>query len=121
MKMHKTRKKLFLIVGIVALSVILIMVASFMFLALSDRRPTDTRIVDILHENEATLLSIEGVVGAGIARDEMNHITGIAIYVEDSATDFHEVPSELNGFQVFIKKMSETTEFERTSMIIRKN
>jgi hypothetical protein len=121
MKMHKTRKRLLIIFGILALSVISIIVASFIFFTLSDWRPTDTKIIDILHENEATLLSIEGVVGAGIARDEMNYIVGIAIYVEDSMTDFQRVPNKLDGFQVVIKKMSEASEFERTSMIIRKH
>jgi len=118
MKTNKIRKKLLVAVGI---SAILIVVASFIFFTLSDRTPTDTKIVDILYENEATLLNIEGVVGAGIARDEKNCIIGIAVYVEDSMTDFQRIPSKLDGFLVFIKKMSEATEFERGSMIIRKS
>ncbi len=41
--------------------------------------PTDTKIVKILEENEKMLLGIDGVVGAGIARDEYNAIAGIAV------------------------------------------
>jgi hypothetical protein len=119
--MHRTRKKLLIIAGIPAILVILIVVISIMFFTLSDWRPTDTKIIDILHENEATLLGIEGVVGAGIARDEDNHIVGIAVYIEDNMTDFQRIPSELGGFQVVVKKISEATDFERTNMVISKD
>ena len=80
--------------------------------------PTDTRIVDILYKNKETLLSIDGVVGAGIARDKNNYIMGIAVYVEDNMTDIHKVPSMLGEFKVFVKRMSEASEFEKERMII---
>ena len=82
--------------------------------------PTDTKIIDILHKNEQKLLSIDGVVGAGIARDENNHIIGIAVYVEDNMTDVQKIPSELGEFKVFVKRISEASEFEKERMIIRK-
>jgi len=116
MKTNKIRKRLLVFVGVSAILV----AVSFIVFTLNDRTPTDTKIVQILHENEASLLDIEGVVGAGIARDEQNYIIGIAVYVEDSMPDFQRIPSTLDGFQVVVKKMSETTEPERASMIIRK-
>ena len=104
------------------ISVVLIalVIAGFVLFAQNDMTPTDTKIVQVLYENEESLLSIEGVVGAGIARDENNYIIGIAVYVEDNMTDFQEIPSKLDGFQVFIKRMNEASEFEKANMIIRK-
>ncbi len=64
------------------------------------------------------MLSIDGVVGAGIARDENNHIIGIAVYVEDDMTDVQKIPNKLGEFKVFIKGMSEASEFEKERMII---
>lgn len=119
--MRITRKKLLIMAGIPAILAVSIVVISIGFFTLSGWRPTDTKIIDTLYENEATLLGIEGVVGAGIARDQDNHIIGIAVYVEDNMTDFQRIPGELGGFQVVVKKMSETTEFERANMIISKD
>lgn len=119
MKENKVSKRFLIIAGISAVLIVLV-VAGFIVFTQSDTRPTDTKIVDILFENEENLLSIEGVVGAGIARDENNYITGIALYVEDDMSDFHGIPSKLDGFQVFIKRISEASEFEETTMIIRK-
>jgi len=83
--------------------------------------PTDTKIIDILFKNEDYLLGIDGVGGAGIARNESNnYIIGIAVYVEDSMTSVQEILNELGEFKVFIKKISETSEFEKEQMIIRK-
>jgi hypothetical protein len=83
--------------------------------------PTDTKIVQILDKNKDNLLGIDGVIGAGIARNESdNSIIGIAVYVEDNMTNVQEIPSELDGFKVFIKKISEASEFEKERMIIRK-
>ena len=82
--------------------------------------PTDTKIVDALFENEDYLLGIDGVIGAGIARNESNnYIIGIAVYVEDNMTNVQEIPSELGEFKVFIKRISEASEFEKKRMIIR--
>lgn len=82
--------------------------------------PKDTRIIDILDENREELLGIEGVVGAGIARDENNYIIGIAVYVEDDVTEIREIPGELGEFEVFVKRVSEISEFEKEKMIIHK-
>jgi hypothetical protein len=66
-------------------------------------------------------LGISGVIGAGIARNESNnHIIGIAVYIEDNMTNVQEIPNELGGFKVFVKKISETSELEKQQMIIRK-
>lgn len=81
--------------------------------------PTDIRIISILKENEKNLLSIEGVVGAGIARNESNnYIIGIAVYVDDGVTAPQKIPSKLGEFKVFIKKIGEASEFEMERMII---
>jgi hypothetical protein len=70
---------------------------------------------------EENLLSIDGVVGAGIARDEdNNYIIGIAVYVEDGIIDIKKIPSKLGEFDVFIKRINEATEFERERMILHK-
>jgi len=83
--------------------------------------PTDTKIVQILDKNKNNLLGIDGVIGAGIARNENdNSIVGIAIYVEDNMTNFEKIPSELDGFKVFVKRISEASEFEKERMIVRK-
>ncbi|CEG12865.1 hypothetical protein MSIBF_A2830004 [groundwater metagenome] len=67
-----------------------------------------------------SLLSIDGVVGAGIARNESNnYIIGITIYVEDIA-NIQEMPSKIGEFKVFIKKISQATEFEKERMLIHK-
>lgn len=116
---NKISKRLLVIMGI-SVVLIAVVIAGFILFVQNDMTPTDTKIIQALDENEESLLSIEGVVGAGIARDENNHIIGIAVYVEDDMTDFQEIPSKLNGFQVFIKKMSEASEFEKANMIIRK-
>ena len=83
---------------------VVLVIAGFVFLSRFKFAPTDTRIANILQENEENLLSIDGVLGAGIARNESNnHIIGIAAYIEDVA-DTKKIPSELGKFQVFIKK-----------------
>jgi hypothetical protein len=119
MKINKNSKRLLVIMGISAILITLV-VAGFILSTKNDMTPTDTKIVQVLFENEESLLSIGGVVGAGIARDEKNYIVGIAVYVEDNMSDFHEIPSKLDGFQVFIKRMNEASTFEKASMIIRK-
>jgi len=59
------------------------------------------------------------VVGAGIARDEENHIIGVAVYVQDDA-DEQQLPDKLNGFTVYVKQWSEATDYEKDHMIITK-
>ena len=81
--------------------------------------PADVKIIEILKNNRENLLRVVGVVGAGIARDEKNHIIGIAVYVEDNIINSQEIPSELDEFNVFVKDVSEATESEKESMIIR--
>ena len=80
--------------------------------------PTDTKIIDLLDENKQNLLNIVGFAGAGIARDENNYITGIAVYVEGNLTNIQQIPSKLGEFTVYIKDLTETSEFEKERMII---
>jgi len=114
---NRVAKKYLIITGI---GLILLFSFSLFFLFSLNIYPTDIKIIEILHENEDDLLNIDGVVGAGIARDENNYIIGIAIYVEDNMTNIQDIPTELGEFQVFIIKISETSEFEKEKMIIRK-
>jgi hypothetical protein len=107
-------KKLLLIVGILGLVIV-----GIVYVTQIGITPTDTKIVRIPDKNKENLLNIDGVVGAGIARDDDNHIIGIAVYVEDNVTDTQEIPDKLDEFNVFIKRLSETNEFERKRMIIR--
>jgi len=119
MKTKKISKRLLVMVTISAVLIALV-VAGIISFTQNDMTPTDTKIVQILYENKETLLNIEGVAGAGIAYDESNHIIGIAVYIEDNMTNFHTLPSKLDGFQVFIKRVSDVSEFEKAKMIIRK-
>lgn len=109
-------RKLLIAVGVLAVSAI----AGIVFVTRIGIRPTDIKIIDILDVNREELLSIDGVVGAGIARDEDNHIIGIAIYVEDDVTELSKIPTKLGEFQVFTKRISEASEFEKEKMIIRR-
>ncbi len=115
-------RRLLIVIGVLAV----LGVGAFLFFCvigfmINPIIPTDTKIVDTFFENEAYLLGIDGVIGAGIARNESNnYIIGIAVYVEDNMTDVQQTPNELGGFQVFIKRISETSEFEKEQMIIRK-
>jgi len=110
-------RKLLIPIGIL----LVVVVGAFVLVSQFDMEPTDTKIVKILEENKNDLLGIDGVIGAGIARNESNnYIIGIAVYVEDNMTNVQEIPSELGGFKVFIKRISEASEFEKENMIIRK-
>jgi len=82
-------------------------------------KPTDVKIVEVLEENSESLLSLVGVVGAGIARDENNHIVGIAVYVDDDLIDRKEIPDRLGEFKTYIKRFDETSNYEKNNMIIR--
>lgn len=109
-------KRLLIAFGVLVVFV----VAGVVFVTRIGIRPTDTKIIDILDKNREELLSIDGVVGAGIARDENNHIIGIAVYVEDDMTEIQEIPTKLGEFEVLVKRVSEISEFEKEKMIIRK-
>ena len=117
-----TNRKLSITIGILAVLVF----GAFVFFnvigfIINPIVPTDTKIVDTLFENEDYLLGIDGIIGAGIARNESNnYIIGIAVYVEDNMTNVQEIPSELGGFKVFIRRISEASEFEKEKMVIRK-
>lgn len=86
--------------------------------ALIDITPTDTKIVHLLEENKQSLLAVVGVVGAGIARDNSNRITGIVVYIEGNLTDSQHIPSQLGDFTVLIMGISKASEFEKERMII---
>ena len=111
---------------LITIGILVVVVGAFVFFSvigfmINPITPTDTKIVNILFENEDYLLSIEGVIGAGIARNESNnYIIGIAVYVEDDMTNVQGIPRELNGFKVFTKRISEASEIEKEKMIIRK-
>ncbi|MBA7503205.1 hypothetical protein ES706_01813 [subsurface metagenome] len=101
---------------ITVIGLVLLFSFSLIFLFGFNIHPTDVKIIEILHENEDDLLNIDGVIGAGIARDENNYIIGIAVYVEDNMTNIQDIPSELGEFQVFIVRISEASEFEKEKM-----
>lgn len=114
--------KLTIIIGSL---VVLVIGTSFLLIAilwmLNPIVPTDVKMYRALDENKDFLLSIDGVVGAGIARNSSNnHILGIAVYVEDSITDVQKIPDKIGEFTVFIKRISEISEFEKEHMIIRR-
>ena len=109
-------RKLLIVAGVLAVFAI----AGIVFVTRIGIRPTDTKIIDILDVNREELLGIDGVVGAGIARDEDNHIIGIAVYVEDGVTEIGKIPTKLGEFQVFVRRISEASEFEKEKMIIRR-
>jgi hypothetical protein len=115
-------RRLLITIGVLAVLVVGAFVFSIViWFIINPIVPTDTKMVDILLENESYLLGIDGVVGAGIARNESNnYIIGIVVYVEDDMTNVQEIPSELGGFKVFIKRISEASEFEKEKMVIRK-
>lgn len=94
-------KKLLIAIGIL----VALAVAGLVFVTRIGIMPTDTKIIEILYKNEENLLSIDGVVGAGIARDENNHIIGIAVYVEDYMVHFEKIPSKLGEFKISIKRI----------------
>jgi len=108
-------KKLLIVFGVF----LVVAIVAIVFVTQIGIRPTDTKIIDILYKNREKLLSIDGVVGAGIARDENNYIIGMAVYVEDDMTELRKIPAKLGEFEVFIKRISEIGEFEQERMIIR--
>jgi hypothetical protein len=109
-----TNKKLWVLIGILAVAIV-----GLIFVSQVGITPTDTKIIDLLHANEENLLGIVGMVGAGIARDETNHIIGIAVYIEANLTDSQQVPSKLGEFTVYVKDVAEASEYELENMIIR--
>jgi hypothetical protein len=82
--------------------------------------PTDVQIIGILNENKNLLLSIDGVVGAGIARNTSdNHIIGINVYVEGNMTNIQDIPKQLGAYTVFIQNVNETTASQKDMIIHR--
>jgi len=116
------KKLLIVIIGVlVALVIGALLLLSVIMVMINPIVPTDVKIYDTLDENKDSLLSIDGVIGAGIARNSSNnYIIGIAVYVEDNMTDVQEIPDKLGEFAVFIKRISEISEFEKEHMIIRR-
>jgi hypothetical protein len=114
--------KFTIIIGILVVLVIgTIFLLSVILWMLNPIVPTDVKIHYTLDENKDLLLSIDGVIGAGIARNSSNnYIIGIAVYAEDNITDVQEIPDKLGEFTVFIKRKSEISEFEKERMIIRR-
>ena len=96
-------------------------IGGFIYLNQTTVTPTDTKIVVIILENKDKLLDIDGVVGAGIAKNENNASIGIAVYVEDENISSHLIPSRINEYHVSIKKINETSEIEKGEMIISSN
>jgi hypothetical protein len=81
--------------------------------------PADAKIYHTLEGNRDALFSIDGVIGAGIARNSSNnHIIGIAVYVEDNFTDVQQIPDKLGEFTVFMKRISEISGYEKEHMLI---
>jgi len=101
-------------------SIIVLMITGIVVIAQIGIKPTDKMIIEILEENRDNLLSIVGIIGAGIARDTCsnNHIIGITIYL-DNMTENHEIPNKLGDFTIFIKGIDEASKFEIETMIIQ--
>jgi hypothetical protein len=115
--------KLAIIIGsLVVLVVGTIFVLSVTLWMLNPIVPTDVKIHHTLEENQDVLLSIDGVIGAGIARNSSNnHIIGIAVYVEDNFTEVQQIPDKLGEFTVFIKRIGEISGYEKERMLIRRD
>ncbi|MEM2755412.1 MAG: hypothetical protein QW563_06570, partial [Candidatus Methanomethylicia archaeon] len=80
-------------------------------------KPLDTRIIETLLENEKYLLSIDGVLGAGIERDENNYIKGVAIYIDKYVANTTRIPTEIGGFKIYVKDKFRSQDIK--NMIIR--
>ncbi len=110
-------KRLLIVVGIL----VMLVISGFIYLNQIITTPTDTEIVVIILENKDKLLDIDGVIGAGIAKNENNATIGIAVYVEDGVVNTHLIPSKLNEYNVYVKEICETSEIENEEMIISSN
>jgi hypothetical protein len=98
-----------------------VVICCFIYIIQTTTTPTDTKIVVIILENKDKLLDIDGVVGAGIAKNEKNSSIGIAVYIEDDIVSNHLIPRKINDYHVYIKKINETSEIEKEGMIISSN
>jgi hypothetical protein len=78
----------------------------------------DAEIVQVLHRNEKMILSIKGVLGAGIARSRNGSTLGIALYVVNNMSDFREIPNEIDGFNVFSSHIWNVSEYEKANMVV---
>lgn len=116
------RLRLTVVVGVtIALVIGAFLLLSIILLMLNPIVPTDVKINEALTENKDFLLNIDGVIGAGIARNNTNnHIIGIAVYIANNATYTQEIPQKLGDFTVIVKRISEVSEFEKEHMIIRR-
>ena len=108
-------RKILMILGVSAF----MLFSGIIFVTQLNIKPADVKIVEVLEENKGKILSLLGVVGAGIARDENNYIIGIAVYVDDEIINSKEIPSQLGEFKIYIKRISEVSDFEKDRMIIR--
>jgi len=108
-------RKVLMIFGVLAI----LLFFGIFFVTQVNIKPTDVKIVEILEENRGKLLSLLGVVGAGIARDENNHIIGIAVYVDNDIINSKEIPDQLGGFKIYTKRFDEVSDSEKDRMIIR--
>lgn len=102
-----------------AVGIVLVLIFGIVYFTHFGITPTDTMMIRVLEENRDDLLNVVGVVGAGIARDETNHIIGIAVYVDDEIAPTQQLPGKLGEFDVFIKRISEVSNFEKERMILR--
>ena len=116
------RLRLTVVVGVtIAMVIGVFLLLSIILLMLNPIYPADVKIYDTLNGNKNFLLNISGVVGAGIARNiSNNHIIGIAVYIEDNATDIQEIPQKIGDFTVDIKRIGQISQFENERMIIRR-
>jgi len=113
------------IIAIVIVVLLAIIIIISIFLIQFGITPQDTKIIKILELNKDKILNIEGVVGAGIKMNEDSRSTSIIIYVEDDIQETKKIPSKLydknlGEYKVFIKKISEASDFEKEKMIIYK-
>ena len=111
----RMNRKALMIFGVSAI----VLFFGIVFVTQFNIKPTDVKISEVLERNKGKLLGLLGVVGAGIARDENNHIIGIAVYMDDEITDNKKIPSQLGGFKVYIKRFDEISDIEKSKMIIR--
>ena len=113
------------IIAIVIAILLAVIIIVSIFLIQFDITPRDTKIIKILELNKDKILNIEGVVWAGINMNEDSRSASIVIYVEDDIQEAEKIPRKLYNknlgeYKVFIKKISEASDFEKEKMIIYK-
>jgi len=113
------------IIAIVIAILLAVIIIVSIFLIQFSITPQDTKIIKIIELNKNKILNIEGVVGAGIKMNEDDSSASIVIYVEDDIQEIEKIPSKLydknlGEYRVFIKRISEASDFEKEKMIIYK-